>query len=241
MTMISGKRGLPKARCRCLLGHRFGAQGDGVVGMIQDELFAHGAGHLFWRDPNTALLGAYGSYSVWDDLDRWRVGVEAEAYFGRVSLEGIVGWETGDVEDDVFSIADIAFYPTDNFRLSVGHRYSSPGHMATAGAEWQFASGANVGWAAFADGRIGENDYQAVFAGLRLYFGSDKSLIRRHREDDPHIKTDAFSLTGCTEEIGAIANDECSPGRFRRSSPIHSMHRAAKNCRASVRAPLPPG
>jgi len=38
----------------------------------------------------------------------------------------------------------------------------------------------------FAEGRFGEGDFHGVWAGLRFYFGQkDKSLIRRHREDDP--------------------------------------------------------
>ncbi len=40
--------------------------------------------------------------------------------------------------------------------------------------------------AAFAEGRLGEHNRNGVFGGLRFYFGQkDKSLIRRHREDDP--------------------------------------------------------
>ena len=41
--------------------------------------------------------------------------------------------------------------------------------------------------ALFAEGRIGEDDFQGVWGGIRFYFGQkDKSLIRRHREDDPY-------------------------------------------------------
>ena len=40
----------------------------------------------------------------------------------------------------------------------------------------------------FVEGRAGE--YTGVWGGLKMYFGkSDKTLIRRHREDDP-IKWD---------------------------------------------------
>lgn len=37
----------------------------------------------------------------------------------------------------------------------------------------------------FAEGRISENDYEGIWCGVTFYIGDDKSLIRRHREDDP--------------------------------------------------------
>ena len=38
------------------------------------------------------------------------------------------------------------------------------------------------------EGQLGEDGYSSVLAGLSLYFGGeDKSLIRRHREDDPRL------------------------------------------------------
>ena len=38
------------------------------------------------------------------------------------------------------------------------------------------------------EGRLGEDGFSSVMAGLSLYFGGeDKSLMRRHREDDPRL------------------------------------------------------
>ena len=37
-----------------------------------------------------------------------------------------------------------------------------------------------------ADAEFGENDYQAFSIGAKFYFGAEqKSLINRHRQDDP--------------------------------------------------------
>jgi hypothetical protein len=187
------------------LAQTLGLQVDGVVASIQDNLFAHVAGHLFWRDPNAGLIGGYGAYSVWDNVDRGRLAFEGEAYLGRISLETITGGEFGDIPSSFFTITDFAYYPTDNFRLSLGFRHNGAGNSLAGGLEYQFASGPTVAWAAFADGELGDHDYQKIFAGVRLYFGTDKSLIRRHREDDPQIKADERSLTGCTD--GAIVVD----------------------------------
>ena len=38
----------------------------------------------------------------------------------------------------------------------------------------------------FVEGRAGEGSFHGVWGGVRFYFGQkDKTLIRRHREDDP--------------------------------------------------------
>jgi hypothetical protein len=42
----------------------------------------------------------------------------------------------------------------------------------------------------FAEGRVVESGGSSVWGGLKIYFGQrDKSLIRRHREDDPPTTT----------------------------------------------------
>jgi hypothetical protein len=39
---------------------------------------------------------------------------------------------------------------------------------------------------AFVEGLAGESEFHGVWGGLRFYFGKkDKSLIARHRQDDP--------------------------------------------------------
>lgn len=43
------------------LANAFGAQVDGLVGSLGGASVAGIAGHWFWRDPNTALLGLYAS------------------------------------------------------------------------------------------------------------------------------------------------------------------------------------
>jgi hypothetical protein len=189
------------------LGHSFGLQADGAFASIQGSTFAHAAGHLFGRNPASGLIGAYASYSVWDTVNRGRVAFEGEAYLGNIALETITGVEFGDVPNSFFTITDAAVYPSDDLRLSIGFRHNGAGSALAAGLEYQFASGPSAAWSAFVDGEIGTNDYQRIFGGIRLYLGADKSLIRRHREDDPRVKSDEWSLTGCTHAPGAIAAD----------------------------------
>jgi hypothetical protein len=185
------------------LGHRFGFQADGTLGVVQEEVYGHAGGHLFWRDPSFALLGLYGSWTIWDEVDAFRLGVEGEYYLDRVTLSGVAGAEMGDVDDGLFTIVDVNYYATDGLMLGIGHRYTEEsGHALALGVEYQTGWFGRSGVSLFADGRIGEDDYQSVFAGVRLYLGEDKSLIRRHREDDPPSREEDQSLISCTDGSG---------------------------------------
>jgi hypothetical protein len=181
------------------IGERFGLQGDAFAESASGELVAGGAAHLFWRDPSVGLLGAYGGGAVNElaNFDSVRGGIEGEAYLGRISFEGLLGWEHMDFDaggntDEVFALADIALYATDDFRVSAGYRHWNDINMAAFGAEYQLPmQWGGTSAALFAEGRIGEDSYKAIWGGLRFYFGPEpKSLIRRHREDDPRGRTE---------------------------------------------------
>ncbi|HLA01733.1 MAG TPA: hypothetical protein VJ019_03135 [Aestuariivirga sp.] len=166
----------------CLLGLQF----DGSFGDLAGDGAGGVAAHLFMRDPDQYLLGAYASYSGVDDVDIWRVGAEAHLYLNNVSLEVLAGFEDADVTgDDFFTATNLAFYPTENLRLSIGYEHFQEIDAAAAGFEWQ-VDGLGLPVSLFAHGAIGDDDYATVFGGVTLYFGGEeKSLIRRHREDDP--------------------------------------------------------
>ena len=74
--------------------------------------------------------------------------------------------------------------------------------------------------ALFAEGRIGEDDYHGVWGGIRFYFGQkDKSLIRRHREDDPTGLEDGMGVSngGSTSPVPSSSQNTttvitCPPG-----------------------------
>lgn len=177
------------------LGLRYGLQGDAILGVRDGDFVGGGAAHLFWRDPTVGLLGLYGSYTHREDFDGSvsRIGIEAEYYLGQWTAKTLLGAEfidagTGFVEPDdgLFAFTDISYYVNDDFEVSVGHRYTADRHALALGVEYQLAQNVfSNGISLFAEGRIGEDDYQAVWGGVRVYFGGDKSLIRRHREDDP--------------------------------------------------------
>jgi hypothetical protein len=66
------------------------------------------------------------------------------------------------------------------------------------------------------DGRIGEDGFSSVMAGISLYFGGeDKSLIRRHREDDPRLRFFDIFNAGVlgSDKIGGgeLGEEPCDP------------------------------
>ena len=177
------------------LGHQFGLQFDGAAanvdaGPIGDIGVVGGAAHLFWRDPSKGLIGGYTKLShadVFGGLTTFSLAAEVAVYRGRLTVEGIAGVSGGDVETDFLSIAMAKYYVTDQLALQIGHAYQHSQHALLMGAEWALPSSKGATTASlFVNGHVTETGYSGALAGLRFYFGQhDKTLIRRHREDDP--------------------------------------------------------
>ncbi|GLK81460.1 hypothetical protein [Methylopila turkensis] len=213
------------------LGDRFGAQIDGLAAVKDGDFVGGGAGHLFTRDPDRFLFGLYGSGVGFDDrVNSWnvKIGAEGELYFDRFTLSAVLGYERlGGGSDRVgarrieraskggsfFDYADLSYYVTDDWKVSVGHRYTGRKHAAAFGTEARLPFGA-VPVSAFVEGRLGEDDYKAVWGGLKVYFGGeDKPLIARHRESDPPnwLKDDLFSTRTKRRSLGAAPTPPTDP------------------------------
>lgn len=179
------------------LGTRFGLQLDGLAAGFnsssQGGLSVLGsAAHLFWRDPSIALLGVYGAYVHTSDFGGSDFGSgagEGHLYLNRVTIGGLVGVQGGSGNPArFFDIAQLAYYPIDNLRGWVGQSYMFGRSSLSLGAEFGISIGSGTMPALFATGSRLEDGSAAVIAGVRLYLGQrDKSLIRRHREDDPPV------------------------------------------------------
>lgn len=211
------------------LGHSFGLQLDGVLGYFgqTDDGVARGAAHLFWRNPDVGLLGFYGAATTVAGSEVYQFGGEGHLYFGRASLEGKIGWEDASLDDGAFGTATAAVYFTDNLRAWTGVRYSGfqddnnigpgqisvrgPGTVGVLGLEYQtnFLGEGRQAASLFAEGRFSDDGYRAVWGGVRIYFGESKSLIRRHREDDPG--TDIPDLTEVVQSLPAPSSTSTPP------------------------------
>ena len=175
------------------VGDMFGIQADLAAVDAFGDSAVGGALHAFTRDPNSYLLGVYGGYVDASSSNIWYVGPEAELYLGNISIEAIGGFmdvsgSGSSSGSEAYVVADLALYATDNFRLSIGASSVAGFEAGRAGLEWFMADTVNLPVSLTLDGQVGENGFTSVMAGLNLYFGGeDKSLIRRHREDDPPI------------------------------------------------------
>lgn len=198
------------------LGHDFGIQTDFSV-EDYDLLTGTAALHLFTRDPSTYLAGITAGIvrSNVGTLDA--VGAEGELYLDQISLEGWAGYAVlnydaaGPIDKSgVFAMGDIAYYPTPDFRLSLGASSVLGYQSLSLGTEYQPTS-LGVPLSFTADARLGQDGKFSALAGLKFYLGdSGKSLIDRQRQDDPRDRgLDLFAAAG-----DQIANRPAVAGDF---------------------------
>tara|TARA_R110000824_G_scaffold390760_5_gene587631 strand:- start:4177 stop:5022 length:846 start_codon:yes stop_codon:yes gene_type:complete len=190
------------------ISHRFGFQADAVIGTREGNSLGGIGGHLFWRDPAKGLIGITGSYLTANyeggspDRDVTRFGGEAELYLGDFTLAVTSGHQNGqNVKDGYYGSAIGYWYATDNFRLGIGAA-NDPVLDTTglADVEYQPGFAAMPGLTLFAKSTFGEDEYVSTQAGIRLYFGKDKSLKLRNREDDPMANLPADTVDSGTAD-----------------------------------------
>ncbi len=178
----------------------FGIQADIAAANAFSDTKYGGALHMFTRDPNAYLLGAAGGAFWSSNTNAQFVGPEAEAYIGNVSLEAFAGYMNlnlaGVSSAKFFGFGDVAYYPAENLRLNFGVSDVADFKSAHVQAEYQISDTQPISLTLA--GKVGDNSFVGVDAGLKIYFGaSSKSLIRRHREDDPRNRIlDVFGGAG---------------------------------------------
>lgn len=186
------------------LGQSFGLQGDLSIGSIDGDWSVGGALHAFTRDPSSYLLGVTAGVVVADGSRLAAAGPEAELYLDRISLEGWAGWAAIEYDDAAltdengfFAMGDIAYYATDDWRISLGGDSILGRESLNIATEYQFA-GLGVPLSGTGEVRAYDTGAYSVKVGIKGYFGDpDKSLIERHRQDDPPNRAlDLFNAGG---------------------------------------------
>lgn len=221
------------------LAHQWGAQLDAGIGSDGDLLNVSGAGHLFWRDPSIGLIGAYGSYAHMGGLDSGNMGAthiaaEGQLYWRRWNFTVAAGaelvsygdlpswWNQSSMVARFFDSVTAAYYVTDNLQLWAGQRYAYGMNGAALGVENAVALGGGRMASLFADGMIAEGGNAGVRGGIRLYLGKrDKTLIDRHRQDDPPA---AIEAQGCGYGFHRGYYGQCvlnAPGPYAKPAPYH--------------------
>ena len=181
------------------LGHAFGLQVDGTAGTAFNAFFGGGTAHLFWRDPAIGLFGPFASVQAGSGVRAGWYGAEAELYAGIFTFGAWGGYHevvdnrVGIIANSGFYAGSVRLYPTPDLALSIsaGSEFSRANGSATLEFQPDLFARRNVAF--FVAGGLAEPSEYRVTAGIRIYFGPDKPLIRRHREDDPDEVSSAIS------------------------------------------------
>lgn len=171
----------------------FGVQVDGIVGQSHGDTITGIGGHFFWRDPETALVGATFAHMRHGKIEASRAGLESEVYLGDFTVGARSGYQWGEVEHATYVDLDLRWYPQENLMLQAGTQMVAGQFAGSLDIEYQPGFEAVPGLAFFTGGSYGEDfgkkydeeDYSRIDVGVRYYFGSTKSLKDRHRKDDP--------------------------------------------------------
>lgn len=203
------------------IGNSFGLQLDTAFGNVNSKGFSGFGAHGFWRDPAKGLIGITAAALRYDNLDVRRYGAEAEGYFGPFTLRARAGYQNSDWKDGSYYSLGARWYATQNVMLSVSGERAVDRNIGHISAEWQVATPSLPGLALFFDAAKGNHDYDMATVGVRYYFGGNKSLIQRHRQDDPdNLLGDALASgqvqyqqrKDAAAAAAAAAANQCPPG-----------------------------
>lgn len=206
------------------LSDSLGLQADAIGGAVGDDTgFAGGAAQLFYRDPQQFSIGVAGGGYAIDSLGQWAVAGIAEFYLDTVTLEGLAGYQNGDIADGWYGRVGLSVYATPNLRIGAGVRYDE---ISEWGGDIQVEAllGNDPGVSVFATGLLDDDGAMGI-AGLRLYFnpGGDlmatdrtkqasegPSLMALHRQGArPNFITNdpGFGLRQLSQVAGAMSGD----------------------------------
>jgi hypothetical protein len=176
------------------LGSSFGLQVDGVASLADNSFLGGGAAHLFWRDPQVGLVGPIVALAGDRGATIGWYGGEGELYAGAFTLGALAGYQSASspfnlVQSGGFYQGTLTAYPTADLALTVGGGQVAGIVAGLARVEFQPAFIDRHDVSFFVDSSVGEDGFYRVTGGVRFYFGPEKSLIRRHREDDPPAVT----------------------------------------------------
>ncbi len=172
--------------------HQTGFQADGLYSQISDLNFYGGAGHLFWRDPSIGLIGLTGGYLYRDGVDTYQAGAEGQYYLGRFTFGafgglGSINYETPAPFIDSNPTRFVGrisadYYPVNDLRIGASYINAFRENMVKGELEYQTPI---HGLALTAEVSCGDYGYHDYLFGIRYYFGGNKTLRDRQRQDDP--------------------------------------------------------
>lgn len=189
------------------------------------------------------VYGGYTRWNNFGGVDVGQVAGEGEYYWNRWSVRVVAGVEFGnsfsttvitaptaaggiftnpgtnaltsfDIKTRFFDQINLKYYFTDNIAGYVGHRYAGGLNYLALGGEAALPVGGGRMVSAFVEGRVGERDSNGVWGGLKAYFGQkDKSLMARHRQDDPDTVDSLLTIAGALKGGNTTTTQFCPAGK----------------------------
>ena len=175
------------------VGHQFGFQADALCNRVSDADFYGAAGHFFWRKPDMGLLGVTGGY-LYPERRGYVSGRRGRRILSRaVHLGRVCGLRLHQLREpraDSSTLTPTALsgaFPWIimrwiDLRLGVAYLSAFADNLVKAQIEYQTPI---RGLALTAEGGGGDNGDHFWLFGARYYFGGDKTLRDRQRQDDP--------------------------------------------------------
>lgn len=168
------------------IGNDFGAQLDTAMGEVGNLDFGGAGLHLFWRNPESMLIG-FTAMAVGYEDDRetlQRFGVESEYYFEDFTVTAALGRQTDHQDDTFFGELGASYYINPNLKFSLLYSGFSDDRFLSLGTEYRSVSFPNA--SIFLTAGTDDEENGQILGGVRFSFGgSSQSLKDRDRYDDP--------------------------------------------------------
>jgi len=174
------------------LGHSFGGELDAIASTSRGSFYGGGLAQFFWRDPTLGQIGPFAGLVGGGGARVALTGGEGQLFAPNFTLQGFGGYADVAVSTPMgsggttggFFGGHLTLYPDPDWALTVGARQVIGRAMGTATLEVLPDLTPRKNVSLFVSAEAGDNQAWRVTGGIRIYFGPDKSLIRRHREDD---------------------------------------------------------
>ncbi len=168
------------------LGHAFGIQADVFDGVVVHKNLQAADSYLFWRAPAQGFLSGHVKYQESNHVYETLYGLRGDAYIYNWTLSA----EGGGVHTNVQGANETGYgevyanwYPMPDLKLFANYLRVKQDNVFQVGGEYQLGLKYLPGLSIFVDGGVGDHNLRYGFLELRYYFGENKTLIRRHRED----------------------------------------------------------
>jgi len=170
------------------LGDHFGLQLDGALGRSDDRSQGGSGGHIFWRDPSLAMVGAT---TMWSRIGGWNVfrhGLEAEGYLDDYTLSSSAGIQRGDANkgssSSGYGSLALSLYAHDDLKLTLGGAGFSNSRTGYSVVEWKPNDA--MPWTLYGVAGAGNMGPGFALVGTRYTFGNGGTGLKdRDRHGDP--------------------------------------------------------